>query len=89
MTPTPVVALNRAAAVSMLRGPQAGLRAIDEVAAGGRLDGYHLLHSARAAMLDRLGDRGAAAEAFRRALELATNPADRRFLERRLAAVSG
>jgi RNA polymerase sigma-70 factor (ECF subfamily) len=59
------------------------------MAAGGRLDGYHLLHSARAAMLDRLGDRDAAAEAFRRALELATNPADRRFLERRLAAVSG
>jgi RNA polymerase sigma-70 factor (ECF subfamily) len=89
LAPTPVVALNRAAAVSMLRGPEAGLRAIDEVAAGGRLDGYHLLHSARAAMLDRLGDRDAAAEAFRRALELATNPADRRFLERRLAAVSG
>jgi RNA polymerase sigma-70 factor, ECF subfamily len=88
MTGSPVVALNRAAAVSMRDGPEAGLRLIHELASDPQLDRYHLLHSARAAMLDRLGDRAGAAEAFRRALELATNPVDRRFLQRRLAEVS-
>ncbi len=88
MTPSPVVALNRAAAVSMRDGPDAGLALLDALGADRRLDRYHLLHSARAALLDRLGDRAGAAEAFRRALELATNPVDRRFLERRLAEVT-
>jgi RNA polymerase sigma-70 factor (ECF subfamily) len=89
MTPSPVVALNLAVAVSMRDGPEAGLRLIDDLASDPRLDRYHLLHSARADMLDRLGDRAAAAAAFARALELATNPVDRRFLRRRLDEVSG
>jgi RNA polymerase sigma-70 factor (ECF subfamily) len=89
MTPSPVVALNRAAAVSMRDGPEAGLVLLDALAEDGQLERYHLLQSARAALLDRLGDRAGAAAAFRRALELATNPVDRRFLERRLADVTG
>jgi RNA polymerase sigma-70 factor (ECF subfamily) len=88
LAPSPVVALNRAAAVSMRDGPEAGLGLIDELAEDPQLARYHLLHSARAAMLDRAGDRPGAARAFRRALELATNPVDRRFLERRLHDVT-
>jgi RNA polymerase sigma-70 factor, ECF subfamily len=88
MSPSPVVALNRAAAVSMRDGPEAGLRLIDELGSDPQLERYHLLHSARGAMLDRIGDREAAAGSFRRALELATNPVDRRFLQRRLDEVS-
>jgi RNA polymerase sigma-70 factor, ECF subfamily len=87
--PSPVVALNRAVAVSMAEGPRAALRLVDDIAAEGRLDRYHLLHSTRAALLVRLGDRDAAADAFSRALELATNPVDRRFLSRRLDEVRG
>jgi RNA polymerase sigma-70 factor (ECF subfamily) len=86
--PSPVVALNRAAAVSMRDGPEAGLALLDELAADAQLDRYHLLHAARGAMLDQVDDRAGAAEAFRRALALATNPVDRRFLERRLREVS-
>jgi RNA polymerase sigma-70 factor (ECF subfamily) len=88
MSPSPVVALNRAAAVSMRDGPEVGLRLLDALARNPQLDRYHLLHSARAAMLDRVGDRAGAAAAFRRAIELATNAVDRRFLERRLSEVS-
>lgn len=88
MTSSPVVALNRAAAVSMRDGPEAGLRLIEDLASDRQLDRYHLLHSARGAMLDRIGDHAGAAEAFRRALDLATNPVDRRFLQRRLDEVT-
>jgi RNA polymerase sigma-70 factor (ECF subfamily) len=87
LAPSPVVALNRAVAVSMAEGPEAGLRLVDELESRGELERYHWLHSARAALLDRLGDRAGAAAAFRRALELATNPVDRRFLRRRLEEV--
>jgi RNA polymerase sigma-70 factor, ECF subfamily len=89
MTSSPVVGLNRAAAVSMRDGPEAGLRLVDDLASDRQLDRYHLLHSARGAMLDRMGDHAGAAEAFRRALDLATNPVDRRFLQRRLDEVTG
>jgi len=78
----PVVALNRAVAVAMAHGPQTGLALIDELA--GELDGYHLLHSARADLLRRLGRRAEASAAYRRALELAAIPAERAFIERRL-----
>jgi RNA polymerase sigma-70 factor, ECF subfamily len=89
VTPTPVVELNRAVAVAMADGPRAGLERIDALAAGGALDDYHLLHSARADLLRRVGDDAAAAGAYRRALALATNDAERRFLERRLADAEG
>jgi RNA polymerase sigma-70 factor (ECF subfamily) len=78
----PVVALNRAVAVAMARGPEAGLRLVDALA--GELDGYHLFHSARADLLRRLGRADEASAAYSRALELAANPVERAFLARRL-----
>jgi RNA polymerase sigma-70 factor (ECF subfamily) len=85
--PSPVVALNRAAAVAMVEGPRPGLALIDALAAGGALDRYHLLHSARADLLRRAGATAEAAEHYERALALVTNDAERRFLERRLREV--
>jgi RNA polymerase sigma-70 factor, ECF subfamily len=83
--PTPVVTLNRAVAIAMADGPAAGLALVDALAAGGALDDYHLLHAARADLLRREGRRAEAAAAYERALELATNEAERRFLAARLA----
>jgi RNA polymerase sigma-70 factor, ECF subfamily len=83
VSPSPVVELNRAVAVAMAEGPERGLELIDAVEG---LDEYHLLHSARADLLRRLGRDHEAAAAYRRALELASNPAEREFLERRLSA---
>jgi RNA polymerase sigma-70 factor (ECF subfamily) len=82
--PSPIVSLNRAVAIAMARGPRPALELIDELAASGELDDYHLLHAARADMLRRLGDNEAAAESYETALKLATNDNERRFLERRL-----
>ena len=86
---SPVVALNAAVARSMLEGPAAGLIAIDDLAADGELDGYHLLHSARADLLRRLDRPVEAAAAYRRALALVGTSPERRFLERRLAEIAG
>ncbi|MEA2280532.1 MAG: polymerase sigma-70 factor, subfamily [Solirubrobacteraceae bacterium] len=83
ITPTPVVALNRAAAVAMARGPTAGLELVDALAEP--LAGYHLWHAARADLLRRLERRAEAAAAYARARELAGNPVERAFLERRIA----
>jgi len=85
--PSPVIALNHAAAVAQVRGPEEGLRLIDALERGGELATYHLLPAARADLLTRLGRLGEAAGAYRRALELVTNETERRFLERRLAQV--
>jgi RNA polymerase sigma-70 factor (ECF subfamily) len=85
MAPSAVVTLNRAVAVAMADGPESGLAILDGLAARGELDDYRLLHSARADLLRRLGREREAATAYARALELATNPVERRFLERRLA----
>jgi RNA polymerase sigma-70 factor (ECF subfamily) len=79
--PSPVIELNRAVAVAMAEGPEHGLDAIDQIAG---LDGYHLLHSARADLLNRLGRAEEAAASYEKASELATNPVERSFLERRL-----
>jgi RNA polymerase sigma-70 factor, ECF subfamily len=87
LLPSPVVALNRAVAIAMAHGPSAGLAIIDELAASGELDDYHLLHAARADMLRRLGSNTEAAESYELALSLATNESERRFLERRLREV--
>jgi RNA polymerase sigma-70 factor (ECF subfamily) len=84
---SPVVALNRAVAVAMVEGPDAGLSLMDDLAASGDLDGYHLLHAGRADLLRRLGRTGEAADAYRRALDLTTNPVERAFLSGRLAEV--
>ena len=85
--PSPVVSLNRAVAVAMAFGPQAGLEIVDAVAASGELDAHHLLHAARADLLRRLGARAEAAESYARALELVGNDSERRFLTRRLNAM--
>src|SRR5947207_4489015 len=85
--PSPVVSLNRAAAVAMVDGPRPALALIDALAAAGDLDRYHLLHSARADLLRRLGSSAEAATSYARALALVTNDAERRFLERRLREV--
>jgi RNA polymerase sigma-70 factor (ECF subfamily) len=85
--PSPVVELNRAVAVAQAEGPAAGLALLDRIAAAGELAGYHLLPAARADLLRRLDRPAEAAAAYRQALALAANPAERRFLERRLDAV--
>ena len=87
LQPSPIVSLNRAAAVAMVDGPQPALGLIDALVAAGDLDRYHLLHSARADLLRRLGSSAEAAKSYTRALALVTNDAERRFLERRLREV--
>ena len=87
MEPSAVVSLNRAVAVAMLRGPQAGLDIIDQLDATGELDRFHLMHAARADLLRRLGSRGEAAKSYQRALDLAANESERRYLARRLREV--
>jgi RNA polymerase sigma-70 factor (ECF subfamily) len=82
--PSPVVALNRAAAVGMRDGAEAGLAAIEATLERPGLDGYHLAHAARADMLRRLGRAEAARASYERALELTRQPAERRFLQARL-----
>jgi RNA polymerase sigma-70 factor (ECF subfamily) len=85
--PSPVVSLNRAVAVAMVDGPRAALAIVDALAGTGDLDGYHLLHAARADFLRRMGSAAEAAESYRRAVSLATNDSERRFLDRRLREV--
>ncbi len=85
--PSPVAELNRAAAVAMRDGPEAGLALIDAILARGELGGYHLAHSARGELLRRLGRRDEAIAAYRRALELTTQDPERRLLEKRLNGV--
>jgi RNA polymerase sigma-70 factor, ECF subfamily len=85
VAPDPVVELNRAVAIAMARGPSAGLALVDRIAAGGALEDYHLLHATRADLLRRLDRADEAAAAYRRALELASNGAERQFLAGRLA----
>ena len=87
--PSPVVTLNRAVAIAMADGPAAGLALIDALAHGGAPDDYHLLHAARADLLRREGRRAEAAAAYERALGLATNAAERRFLAARIAECGG
>ena len=87
LQPSPIVSLNRAVAVAMVDGPQPALALIDALAADGDLDGYHLLHAARADLLRRIGSSAEAAKSYTRALALVTNDSERRFLERRLREV--
>ncbi|GAA2889335.1 RNA polymerase sigma factor [Streptosporangium fragile] len=87
LAPSPVVALNRAAAVAMRDGPEAGLALLDELAGEPRLRGYHPYPAARADLLHRLGRRHEAAAAYREALDLAGTEPERAHLRRRLNAV--
>ena len=82
--PSPVVDLNRAAAVAMRDGPLAGLALIDAILARGDLEDYHLAHSARADLCRRLGRTAEARVSYRRALSLTRQEPERRFLDRRL-----
>ena len=84
LRPTPVVALNRAVAVAMSAGPDAGLPLVEELERSGALAGYHLLPAAKADFLRRLGRHAEAAASYREALALAGNASERRFLARRL-----
>jgi RNA polymerase sigma-70 factor (ECF subfamily) len=86
-SPSPVVELNRAVAIAMADGPERGLALF--VPLEDELDGYHLFHAARADLFRRLDRNEEAAAAYRRALELVTNPEQRSYLERRLAEVTG
>jgi RNA polymerase sigma-70 factor (ECF subfamily) len=83
--PTPVVALNLAVAVAMADGPDRGLAAMDALTA--TLGSFHLLHAGRADLLARLGRHDEARDAYQAALAHATNAAERRFIERRLAGL--
>lgn len=86
--PSPVVALNRAVALGMRDGAASGLAAIEAVMQDGELEAYHLAHAARAEMQRRLGLIDAARASYRRALELARQPAEQRFLQARLDRIS-
>ena len=82
--PSPVVELNRAVAIAMCEGPEQGLRLIDALLAGEQLSNYHLTHSARAELCRRLGRITEARTSYEKALALASQEPDRRFLARRL-----
>jgi len=84
MQPSPVVELNRAVAIAMADGPEAGLALVERVAASGQLDDYPYLHSTRADLLRRLDRRAEAVAAYRRALELTANEPERAFLAGRI-----
>ena len=85
-TGSPIIELNRAIAVSMASGPAEGLRIVDALAASGTLDRYHLFHSVRGDLLERLGRDAEAADAFARAAALASNDAERTLSENRARA---
>lgn len=87
LQPSPIVSLNRAVAVAMVKGPQSGLRIMDALASNGSLENYHIFHSARAELLRRSGSREDAAKSYSRALELVTNDSERRYLQKRLREV--
>ena len=87
--PSPVIELNRAVAVAMRDGPAAGLALVDAILARGDLADYHLAHAARADLCRRMGNLAQAGAAYRRALALARQEPERRFLERRLAELGG
>jgi RNA polymerase sigma-70 factor, ECF subfamily len=87
ISPSPVVALNRAVAIAMRDGAAIGLSALDALLAGGDLDNYQLAHAARADFCRRLGRNAEARDAYQRAIKLTAQGPARRFLERRLAAL--
>ena len=87
--PSPVVDLNRAAAIAFRDGPAAGLALVNGILAGGDLVDYHLAHAARADLCRRLGMTDDARASYERALELVPQEQERRFLKRRMAALDG
>ena len=87
MEPSPIVELNRAVAISMRDGPDAGLALVDALLGGGALDDYRLAHAVRADLCRRLGRIDEARAAYQRALALTQQAAERQFLQRRLDAL--
>ncbi len=85
--PSPIVSLNRSVAVAMVHGPLRALKVIEPLLSDRELDNFHLLHSTHADLLRRVGNWIDAAKSYRRALTLATNDSERRFLEQRLREV--
>jgi RNA polymerase sigma-70 factor, ECF subfamily len=88
ITPTPVIALNRAVAVAMADGPAIGLSLVDELERSGALSDYYLLPATRADLLRRLGRYLDAQVAYRRAIELAPTEVERRYLQRRISEMT-
>ena len=86
--PSPIIELNRAVAIAMRDGPLTGLENIDAILARGELADYHLAHAARADLCRRLGRKVDARASYQRALDLARQEPQRRFLERRLRELS-
>jgi len=89
VTPSPVVALNRAVALAMRDGPLRGLEEVERLSGDPRLSSHHLLHSVRADLLRRLDRREEATAAYLEALQLPQNEAERRYLQRRLRELAG
>jgi RNA polymerase sigma-70 factor (ECF subfamily) len=87
LVPSPVVALNRAVAIAMRDGPEAGLALVESLLSRGELDEYHLAHAVRADLCRRMGRSAEARESYTRALALARQEPERRFLERRLREI--
>jgi RNA polymerase sigma-70 factor (ECF subfamily) len=85
LNPSPVIALNHAAAVAMGEGFEEGLRLIEEAGASGKLDHYYLFHAARADLLNRLGRTAEAKAAYSRALKLTENQVEQKYVRRRLS----
>ena len=89
MNPSPIIALNHAAAVTMLEGPEAGLRLIDAAGSSGKLENYYLFHAARGDVLRRLKRVDESIEAYLRAIELTTNPVERQYMRKRIEEIRG
>jgi RNA polymerase sigma-70 factor (ECF subfamily) len=87
MSPSPIIELNRAVAIAMRDGPEAGLRLVDAILERGDLTEYRLAHAARADLCRRLGRTADARISYERALKLTRQEPERRFLMRRLADV--
>ena len=83
--PSPIVTLNRAVPLAMVAGPEAALAEVERLEADGRLSGYQYLPAVKADLLSRLGRTDEAADAYRQALALAANEAERAFLAEQLA----
>ena len=89
MNPSPIIALNHAAAVTMLEGPEAGLRLIDAAGSSGKLENYYLFHAARGDVLRRLQRVHESIEAYLRAIELTTNRVEREYMRKRIEEMKG
>ncbi|HJX92169.1 MAG TPA: RNA polymerase sigma factor [Pyrinomonadaceae bacterium] len=88
LNPSPIIALNHAAAVTMLEGPEAGFRLIEGVGRSGKLENYYLFHAARADVLRRLKRFAESTTAYERAIELTTNEVERKFMRRRIEKIA-